>query len=105
MKNNSSQNLVGLEVSSGYRGQIRFGTPTSVSNEALSRSTFSHNCEQLLAIAANTRLNKAPAKFRNLDFAERHGYVRGVVREIIHDPGKFPDEPPTTTKLISEDCD
>ncbi|KAI1072422.1 hypothetical protein LB507_003036 [Fusarium sp. FIESC RH6] len=42
-------------------------------------------------IAANTRLNKAPAKFRNLDYAERHGYLRGVVREIVHDAGKFPD--------------
>merc|ERR1712029_12374 len=37
---------------------------------------------------ANTRLNKAPAQFRTLDFAERHGYVRGVVKEIIHDPGR-----------------
>merc|ERR1712144_11053 len=37
---------------------------------------------------ANTRLNKAPAKFRQLDFSERHGYVRGVVKEIIHDPGR-----------------
>jgi hypothetical protein len=30
---------------------------------------------------ANTRLNKAPAQFRTLDYAERHGYVRGVVKE------------------------
>merc|ERR1712080_583884 len=37
---------------------------------------------------ANTRLNKAPAQFRTLDFAERHGYIRGVVKEIIHDPGR-----------------
>ncbi|EKD17844.1 hypothetical protein LZ554_007005 [Drepanopeziza brunnea f. sp. 'monogermtubi'] len=37
---------------------------------------------------ANTRLNKAPAQFRNLDFAERKGYVRGVIKEIIHDPGR-----------------
>ncbi|KAK7414518.1 60S ribosomal protein L2 [Neonectria magnoliae] len=48
---------------------------------------------------ANTRLNKAPAKFRNLDFAERHGYVRGIVREIIHDAGKFPDELPGATTI------
>ena len=41
-------------------------------------------------IAANTRLNKAPAKFRNLDYSERHGYLRGVVREIVHDAGQFP---------------
>lgn len=37
---------------------------------------------------ANTRLNKAPAKFRTLDYAERHGYLRGVVKAIIHDPGR-----------------
>ncbi|KAI0976225.1 60S ribosomal protein L2 [Xylaria arbuscula] len=37
---------------------------------------------------ANTRLRKAPAKFRSLDYAERHGYVRGVIKEIIHDPGR-----------------
>ena len=38
--------------------------------------------------AANTRLNKAPAQFRTLDYAERHGYTRGVVKEIIHDAGR-----------------
>lgn len=30
----------------------------------------------------------APAKFRTLDYVERNGYIRGVVREIIHDPGR-----------------
>ena len=38
--------------------------------------------------AAHTRLNKAPAQFRVLDYAERHGYTRGVVKEIIHDAGR-----------------
>ena len=37
---------------------------------------------------ANTRLNKNPAAFRQLDYAERHGYLRGVIKEIIHDPGR-----------------
>lgn len=37
---------------------------------------------------AHTRLNKAPAKFRTYDFAEKHGYIRGVVKEIVHDPGR-----------------
>jgi large subunit ribosomal protein L8e len=37
---------------------------------------------------AHQRLNKNPAKFRSLDYAERHGYVRGVVKDIIHDPGR-----------------
>jgi len=31
---------------------------------------------------------KGAAKLRTLDFAERQGYLRGVVREIIHDPGR-----------------
>jgi len=30
----------------------------------------------------------APARFRNLDYAEKHGYVRGVVKEVVHDPGR-----------------
>jgi len=37
---------------------------------------------------AVTRLRKAPAKFRTLDYAERHGYLRGLVKDIIHDPGR-----------------
>jgi len=37
---------------------------------------------------AHTRLNKAPAKFRPFDFAERNGYIRGLVKEIIHDAGR-----------------
>jgi len=31
---------------------------------------------------------KGAARHRKLDYAERHGYLRGVVREIIHDPGR-----------------
>lgn len=27
-------------------------------------------------------------KLRPIDFAEKNGYVRGVVRELIHDPGR-----------------
>jgi large subunit ribosomal protein L8e len=30
----------------------------------------------------------APAAFRSLDFAERNGYIKGVVKEILHDPGR-----------------
>jgi len=33
-------------------------------------------------------LRKGAAKYRSLDFAERHGYIKGVVKEIIHDPGR-----------------
>eukprot|EP00567_Pseudictyota_dubia_P008639 CAMPEP_0197449200 /NCGR_PEP_ID=MMETSP1175-20131217/20360_1 /TAXON_ID=1003142 /ORGANISM="Triceratium dubium, Strain CCMP147" /LENGTH=256 /DNA_ID=CAMNT_0042981237 /DNA_START=14 /DNA_END=784 /DNA_ORIENTATION=- len=31
---------------------------------------------------------KGPTKMRPLDFAERHGYIKGVVKEILHDPGR-----------------
>ncbi|KGK38022.1 60S ribosomal protein L2-A [Pichia kudriavzevii] len=37
---------------------------------------------------AHTRLRKGAAKLRTLDYAERHGYIRGVVKQIIHDPGR-----------------
>jgi len=37
---------------------------------------------------AHTHHNKAPAKLRNLDFAEKNGYIRGVVKDIIHDAGR-----------------
>ena len=31
---------------------------------------------------------KGAAKLRAIDAAERHGYVKGVVSEILHDPGR-----------------
>lgn len=37
---------------------------------------------------AHTRTRIGAAKFRKLDFAERRGYIRGLVKEIVHDPGR-----------------
>lgn len=37
---------------------------------------------------SHTKHRKGAVTHRALDFAERHGYVKGVVREIIHDPGR-----------------
>ncbi|KAI9101037.1 translation protein SH3-like domain-containing protein [Phlyctochytrium arcticum] len=37
---------------------------------------------------SHTKHRKGAAKIRTLDFAERHGYIRGLVKEIIHDPGR-----------------
>ena len=31
---------------------------------------------------------KGAARFRNLDYSERRGYIKGVVRSLIHDPGR-----------------
>ena len=37
---------------------------------------------------AHVKHRKGAAKLRSLDYAERHGYIKGVVRDIIHDPGR-----------------
>merc|ERR1712100_667285 len=37
---------------------------------------------------AHTKPRRGPAKFRNLDFAERSGYIKGVVKQTVHDPGR-----------------
>ncbi|KAJ3208479.1 60S ribosomal protein L2A [Entophlyctis luteolus] len=37
---------------------------------------------------AVTRTRVGAAKFRALDYSERHGYIRGIVKDIVHDPGR-----------------
>jgi len=37
---------------------------------------------------AHTRTRKGAVKLRSIDYAETHGYIRGVVKEILHDPGR-----------------
>jgi large subunit ribosomal protein L8e len=37
---------------------------------------------------AHTTHRQGEAKHRSLDFAERHGYIKGVVKDIVHDPGR-----------------
>jgi large subunit ribosomal protein L8e len=37
---------------------------------------------------AHTRTRKGAVKLRSLDYAEKQGYIRGVVKEILHDPGR-----------------
>jgi len=37
---------------------------------------------------SHTKHRKGACKLRPLDYAEKNGYVRGVVRELIHDPGR-----------------
>ena len=40
------------------------------------------------AYKSHTFRRKAPAKFRTIDYSERRGYIKGIVRDIIHDPGR-----------------
>jgi len=37
---------------------------------------------------SHTKHRKGAAKLRTLDFAERQGYIKGLITEIIHDPGR-----------------
>lgn len=37
---------------------------------------------------AHVKHRKGAARLRAVDFAERHGYIKGIVKDIIHDPGR-----------------
>jgi len=37
---------------------------------------------------SHNKHRKGAAKYRALDFGERHGYLKGVIKQIIHDPGR-----------------
>jgi large subunit ribosomal protein L8e len=37
---------------------------------------------------SHTSGREGPVSFKKNDFAERHGYVKGVVRGIVHDKGR-----------------
>merc|ERR1719380_171313 len=37
---------------------------------------------------ANTKHRKGKPCLRAVDYAERHGYIKGVIRDVIHDPGR-----------------
>ncbi|KAJ7981651.1 60S ribosomal protein L2 [Quillaja saponaria] len=37
---------------------------------------------------SHTHHRQGPSRFRSLDFGERNGYLKGVVTEVIHDPGR-----------------
>lgn len=37
---------------------------------------------------SHTKTRKGAAKLRINDYSERHGYIKGVVKDIIHDPGR-----------------
>lgn len=37
---------------------------------------------------AHTKHRKGAARLRAFDYSERHGYIKGVIRDIIHDPGR-----------------
>ena len=38
--------------------------------------------------STHSRLRKEPVKMRMLDYAERNGYIKGVVTDIVHESGR-----------------
>jgi len=41
-----------------------------------------------LIFASKTRLRNGAVKLRAVDYAEREGYIKGLVKKITHDPGR-----------------
>ena len=37
---------------------------------------------------AHNKHRVAPTRFRKLDYIEKKGYIKGVVKDIVHDPGR-----------------
>jgi large subunit ribosomal protein L8e len=37
---------------------------------------------------SHNKHRKGAAKYRPIDYGERHGYVKGIIKEIVHDPGR-----------------
>jgi len=37
---------------------------------------------------SHNKHRKGAPRLRPIDFAERHGYIKGIVKEIMHDPGR-----------------
>jgi len=37
---------------------------------------------------SHNKHRKGACQFRPLDYTERHGYIKGVIKEIVHDPGR-----------------
>jgi len=37
---------------------------------------------------SHNKHRKGAPKFRAIDFAERNGYIKGVIKEVMHDPGR-----------------
>ncbi|TOF75138.1 50S ribosomal protein L2, partial [Vibrio parahaemolyticus] len=37
---------------------------------------------------SHTHHRKGKPALRPVDYSERHGYIRGIIKNIIHDPGR-----------------
>jgi len=46
------------------------------------------NGRKISIFTSHTKHRKGEAKMRKLDFAEREGFVKGVIKDIVHEPGR-----------------
>merc|ERR1712046_474720 len=63
------------------------GTPFSSSNR-MGRVIRGQRKGRGSIFKSHNRCRQGAAKLRVLDFGERYGFVKGVVKDIIHDPGR-----------------
>merc|ERR1711981_690246 len=62
------------------------GVPTNTSLSWV--ALFEASVKAVSIFKSHCRTRKGEAKLRVLDFGERIGFVKGVVKDIIHDPGR-----------------
>ena len=62
--------------------------PTLVARPQMGRVIRSQRKGRGSIFTSHTTHRKGPARHRTLDAAERNGYIKGVVSEILHDPGR-----------------
>ena len=53
---------------------------------------------------SHTTHRKGPARHRTLDAAERNGYIKGVVTDLIHDPGRGAPLAKASPTAVRLDC-
>merc|ERR1712072_1275008 len=64
------------------------GLQTQSTTESMGRVIRGQRKGRGSVFKSHNRTRKGAAKLRVLDFGERNGFVKGVVKDIIHDPGR-----------------
>jgi large subunit ribosomal protein L2 len=62
------------------------GFENTTSTLTLSTNHTTHGAGSVFK--SHCKHRKGPARLRVLDYSERHGYIKGIVKDIIHDPGR-----------------
>eukprot|EP00252_Welwitschia_mirabilis_P018163 TRINITY_DN40408_c0_g1_i1.p1 TRINITY_DN40408_c0_g1~~TRINITY_DN40408_c0_g1_i1.p1 ORF type:complete len:259 (-),score=26.44 TRINITY_DN40408_c0_g1_i1:204-980(-) len=61
---------------------------STTSNLSVSSSNLIRNLLTWKGVSFLTHQKRGPAKLRTLDFAEKNGYVKGMIAEMLHDPAR-----------------